>query len=78
MDIEGGELAILENSFSEVERFDFVAIEMDFLSLVPFLSITKRLNRIKRAKLILASFENCGFQLVLVENFNFFWLKLKT
>lgn len=78
MDIEGAELAILENSFSEVERFDFVAIEMDFLSLVPFLSITKRLNRIKRARLILESFEDCGFRLVLLENFNFFWLKMKT
>lgn len=78
MDIEGAELAILENSLNEVERYDFVAIEMDFLSLVPFLSITKRLNRIKRAKLILESFEDCSFQLVLIENFNFFWLKLRT
>lgn len=78
MDIEGAELAILEKSFSEIKHYDFVAIEMDFLSLVPFLSLRKRLDRMSRARTILDRFEDYGFHLVLLENFNFFWIKSKT
>jgi FkbM family methyltransferase len=75
MDIEGAELAILEKNLGEVVRFDFIAIEMDFLSLLPFLAVAKRINRVARARKILEQFEVEGFSLVHIENFNFFWCR---
>lgn len=75
MDIEGAELAILEESFSEVTNFNFVAVEMDFLSLIPFLEFRKRVRRIRSARRILLKFESNGYALIFKENFNFFWIK---
>ncbi len=75
MDIEGAELALLKESFDDIERFDFVGIEMDFLSLIPFLRLKKRLQRIREARRILIRFSSSGFDLVYNENFNFFWMK---
>ncbi len=75
MDIEGAELAILKNSFGEVARFNFVGIEIDFLSLIPFLAIKKRVGGIFEARKILKEFEKSDFSLVHTENFNFFWEK---
>ena len=75
MDIEGAEYAILKNSLGEVARFDFVGIEMDFLSLIPFLAFKKRAKGIYQARKILKEFERSDFSLVHTENFNFFWEK---
>lgn len=77
MDIEGAELAILEKNLSEVLCFDFIAIEMDFLSLLPFRATKKRINRVARARRILEQFEVKGFSLIHTENFNFFWCRAK-
>jgi FkbM family methyltransferase len=73
MDIEGAELSILENSLPQVAKYDFVAIEMDFLSLVPFFEVKKRIVRTAQARVILAELEALGFDLIQVDNFNFFW-----
>ena len=75
MDIEGAELAILKNSFSEIEGFDFVGIEMDFLSLIPFLALKQRVKAVLDARKILKRFLNAEFALINTENFNFFWEK---
>lgn len=75
MDIEGAELSILENCLPQVARYDFVAIEMDFLSLIPFSELKKRIVRVARARKFLEEFETLGFDLIQVENFNFFWSK---
>ena len=75
MDIEGSELAILENNISSMGRFDFIGIEMDFLSLISFLNIRLRVSNIVRARRILKSFTIMGYSLVKTENFNFFWIK---
>lgn len=75
MDIEGAELAILKNSFREVARFNFVGIEIDFLSLIPFLAFKKRTKGIFEARRILKEFEKSDFDLLHAENFNFFWGK---
>ena len=77
MDIEGAELLILQESLIQIADYDLVGVEMDFLSLVPFLKIKKRLNRVFQAREILADFENLGFMLIHVENFNFFWFRIK-
>jgi hypothetical protein len=75
MDIEGAELAILKDTFSDVEEFDFIGIEMDFLSLIPFLALRKRIRGVREARKILRKFEEGQFALVHTENFNFFWEK---
>jgi len=75
MDIEGAELAILINSFSDIAIFDFVGIEMDFLSLIPFLALKQRVKAVLDARRILQNFHKAQFALVKTENFNFFWEK---
>ncbi len=76
MDIEGAELDLLKSSLEYVNRFDFLAVEMDFLSLTPFLSMVTRLKRIREARKILAALERDSvWRLVGTENFNFFWSK---
>lgn len=76
MDIEGAELEILNTSMNYVNRFDFLAVEMDFLSLIPFMSMFTRLKRIHAARNLLAELEqDLRWRLVRTENFNFFWSK---
>jgi hypothetical protein len=79
MDIEGAELDLFCNSMEQICRFDYLAVEMDFLSLIPFLSIFTRMKRIYLARIILAELENVGnWHLVHTENFNFFWSKIES
>ena len=55
-------------------KFDFIAIEIDFLSLIPFLNFGQRIRMIKEARDALRNFHSSGYQLVECENFNFFWV----
>jgi len=73
MDIEGAELALFNETLDEFRAFDFIGVEMDFLSLIPFLSFSLRISRIRNARKVLREFENLGFHLIHHENFNFFW-----
>ena len=75
MDIEGSELEILENPTEALLSFHFMGIEMDFLSLLPFMSFRKRIQHILRARKILKNLKDSKFQLIKTENFNFFWAK---
>ncbi len=74
MDIEGAELEILNLSIAQINRFDFLAIEMDSLALIPFFSTLTRFKRIVSARRIVTELEGTGqWGLVKIENFNFFW-----
>lgn len=76
MDIEGAELQILQLSRAQIDRFDFLAIEMDSLALIPFFSTLTRIKRITSARKIIAELNRTGkWCLVKTENFNFFWSK---
>jgi hypothetical protein len=75
MDIEGGELQLIKDVLSNAHRFDFVAIEIDFMSLIPFLSIFRRLKALIACRRIMTGFEDKGFVLASTENFNFLWVK---
>ena len=78
MDIEGAELEILKLSITQINRFDFLAIEMDSLALIPFFSTLTRFKRIVSARRIVAELEGTGqWGLVKIENFNFFWSKFE-
>ena len=73
MDIEGAECKILPIIGSIEHQFDFIGIEMDFLSLIPFFAIRSRLKSIFLARRYLMAMDKRGYRLVKSENFNFFW-----
>ena len=75
MDIEGAELALFQESIDAFMGFDFLAVEMDFLSLIPFRQFKLRVRRIQYMRRILRELNRKGWELVHVENSNFFWQK---
>jgi hypothetical protein len=74
MDIEGSEIQLIPALVNFRTRFDLLAIEMDFLSLIPFLSLWTRICMICHARKMLKSLKQRNYQLVLNENFNFIWI----
>ena len=75
MDIEGSELEVMQSLLIFDYKFDFIGIEIDFLSLIPFLQIRNRVAMIKNARALLKDFNSIGYRLVKTENFNFFWIQ---
>lgn len=73
MDIEGAELNILEQGSPNLKRFQFLAVEMDFLAQIPFLHLKDRLKKFIHARKILKKLEFFGYSLVKIEGFNFYW-----
>jgi FkbM family methyltransferase len=73
MDIEGGEIPVLKQIIDEEIRFDYLAVELDFLSLIPFISLSKRLRHIFIVWQIMSDLEALGYTLCKTENFNFCW-----
>ncbi len=73
MDIEGAERNIIPDLCELDYSFDYVAIEMDFLSLIPFLHFRTRLVRIVEARKLIGKMNSRGYKLIKIENFNFFW-----
>ena len=74
MDIEGAELNILEQGSPNLKRFQFLAVEMDFLAQIPFLHFKERLKKFVRARKIMRKLETFGYSLVKMEGFNFYWV----
>jgi hypothetical protein len=74
MDIEGGEEDLLTYICNTRFRVDYLAVELDCLSLISFLSFKKRIRKIIFVRRVLASLSESGFRLIKTENFNFFWL----
>ena len=79
MDIEGAESEVIPSLCDLEYSFDYVAIEMDFLSLIPFLNVKTRFKRVKEARELLRKMDSRGYKLIKHENFNYFWsVELKT
>lgn len=74
MDIEGGEQSLIPVICRKGLKFDYLAIEMDCLSLIPFFSFKKRFRQILNVRNLLDALSKSGFQLIKNENFNFFWI----
>lgn len=74
MDIEGSEIEVLKDFNTYCLDIDYLGVELDFLSLIPFMSINRRIKAIVTARQILESIESKGFKLIKTENFNFFWI----
>jgi FkbM family methyltransferase len=77
MDIEGAEIRVLDDVAKSQFKFDVIAAEMDFLSLIGFKNIWQRILMIHRARNLLEAIEKGGYQLIYNENFNFFWIVQK-
>jgi FkbM family methyltransferase len=73
MDIEGAEREVIPTLCDLEYSFDYVAIEMDFLSLIPFLNLKTRFKRVKEAREPLRKMDSRGYKLIKHENFNYFW-----
>jgi FkbM family methyltransferase len=73
MDIEGGEIPVLNQIVDEEIKFDYLAVELDFLSLIPFFSLSKRLRHMRIVWRIMADLEAMGYILCKTENYNFCW-----
>ena len=76
LDIEGAELALFQESMDDFLDFDFLAVEIDFLSLIPFRKFGLRTRRSWYMRKILRELNHDGWVLVHVEKTNFFWGKL--
>lgn len=73
MYIEGAESKIIPSLCDLKYSFNFVAIEMDFLSLIPFLQFKTRFRRVVEARELLSRMNTRGYKLIKNENFNYFW-----
>ena len=74
MDIEGSEIEIIQSVTHFRKKFDLLAIEMDFLSLIPFLSVSKRISMIFKARKLLKHLDQRNYRLVINDHFNFIWV----
>ncbi len=74
LDIEGAEVDLFDSIGKFNPPFNQVSIEMDFLSLITFKQLGRRLREIRRARRALRMLDSKGYQLVNHEKFNFTWL----
>jgi FkbM family methyltransferase len=74
MDIEGAEIGVLRNLINRDHRLDYLAVELDYISLVPVKSLLTRIKRVIEVRRILILLERRGYTLLKREEFNFFWI----
>ena len=77
MDIEGAELGVLKNLVQGENSFDYLAIELDYISLIPARKILTRIKKVLEVRNLLTLLENQGFTLLKREEFNYFWISNK-
>jgi FkbM family methyltransferase len=73
MDIEGSEEIVLSSVIENQLKLVYLAVEFDFLNLIPALSLRTRFAKIKNAKNLLAGLQSAGYELEFHEDFNFYW-----
>ncbi len=78
MDIEGAEEQVLRFIHHQNLAPNVIAAELDFLSLIPFLSIRRRIVKVKNSFRIFKELEAQGYVLVKTDNFNFTWISTDT
>jgi FkbM family methyltransferase len=76
IDIEGAERYLFESILTNHNSFDFIAIELDCINLLPFNQIFKRLELILEIRKNIRSLEAVGLTLIHSDYFNFFWLNV--
>ena len=73
IDVEGAEEHILFDICMKEQFFDFIAVELDFLSLISFRDISKRIRKLRSAKKIMKLMRSSGYIFLGNEQFNFYW-----
>ncbi len=75
LDIEGAEVQILSEYFSGVRRkIDFVAVELDSVSLIPFWKFGNRFAAILLARKFMKQLSELGYVLTMTDGYNFHWI----
>jgi FkbM family methyltransferase len=74
MDIEGSEIQVLQDFLASDLEFEYLAVEMDCLSLVSVLDIRLRARRILESRKIFSGLRRKGYTMIHNEGFNFFWV----
>jgi FkbM family methyltransferase len=75
MDIEGAEVPVLKGLLEQNIRFDFIAAEIDYLSVIPFIRFHQRLSAIVQVLILLKRMKKQGYSLIQYEYYNFFWIE---
>lgn len=76
MDIEGAEIGILEEFLGSAELPEILMFELDYLSLVPFVDIYSRYQRVKVSRRLLLNLRRLGYHLYQHENWNLHFRRL--
>ena len=74
MDIEGAEIGVLRNLIDQNHQLDYLAVELDYISLLPMKSILMRIKRVIEVRKLLILLETKGYTLLKREEFNYFWI----
>lgn len=73
MDIEGAEKEVLESLIEKNLEVDFLAVEMDYISLIPFFAILTRIREVSYTRALLKRMSRQGYHFIGNDGFNFFW-----
>lgn len=75
LDIEGAEVQILSEYFSGARRkIDFLAVELDSISLIPFWKFGNRFAAILLARKFMKQLSELGYVLTMTDGYNFHWI----
>ena len=74
MDIEGAERFLFKEIESNLNRLDFIGIELDYIHLLPFLKFIERIKLILEARKTITILRKLGLFLIFNDDFNFFWI----
>ena len=74
MDIEGAELALFPMIASFEPKFQQVSIEIDFVSLIRFKHLIRRVKAVLEARQAISLMKQSGYELCHIEHFNFTWV----
>ncbi len=73
MDIEGAEKEVLESLIKKNIEVDFLGVEMDYISLIPFFAISTRIREVIYTRALLKRMGRQGYHFIGNDGFNFFW-----
>lgn len=75
MDIEGSEFEFLLPSYNLEMYPEILMFELDYLSLVPFLSIKQRVERTRSVLMMMRKLSQVGYRIYQTENWNLHFVK---
>ena len=74
LDIEGGELQVLDAIIKNQLKFKYLSVELDFLSLTPALAFFARIKKILTARNLMRKLKTLGYEFIFNEHYNLFWI----